>query len=215
MKKYFIISLLLFVSIVWFVINIYPRYYFLNGSQNGTDFAQEIIKNKRDVSDCFKIIAVPLLSWTTSGEQSALCIHTYASLTKDPSACALLMPSSYGLSCVGEAMEENLCSFVNKEVWWEENGNKKKISRSECVNNNVSESFEEKACCIISKIASLQSENDCTVLRENTSFYDECLYRLSFKNHDSKSCERITDSTIKAGCIVSAEALGQDPSIIK
>ena len=51
------------------------------------------------------------------------CVYTYASLTKDPSACELLMPSDYGFSCLGEVEgklfsgEPCYYSAVRKDVY--------------------------------------------------------------------------------------------------
>ena len=58
-----------------------------------------------DVNICQKIIYIsPTFGGPTAGDQRRYCIFAYAKLAEDPAACELLMPSDYGLYCVGEAM---------------------------------------------------------------------------------------------------------------
>ena len=66
----------------------------------------------------------------SKGEHVGMCVRKYAELKKDPSACELLMPSSYGLGCVGAAIESPICG-INQgfEVQWHE-GEEDEIQRS-------------------------------------------------------------------------------------
>ena len=213
MKYLFIISTLAILSIVAIpsiqsILGFYPGY-------PSWEMAQ-IAVQKKNVKLCDRITALPWAIFVLgppTAERRISCVHRYASLAKDPSACELLMPSSYGLSCVAGAKENDLCSFVNNEMWWMENGVDKKMPRSECKKESGAWSAEARACCTISKVSSIRSENDCSPLKTNIPYYDECLYRMAYKNHDPTSCENITNQNRKMACKVSATALKQDPSI--
>ncbi len=61
---------------------------------------------EHNVELCRRIVGLP---WPTIGGPSTMdarisCIHEYAALAQDPTACELLLPSEYGLSCIGESM---------------------------------------------------------------------------------------------------------------
>jgi len=89
------------VGVFYFAINIYPRYYIVGSSRNGTDIAEILVRKKLPPSDCFRMEHFDIGMRPSIEEDQALCIYDYAKLTKDPSACELLMPSSYELACVG------------------------------------------------------------------------------------------------------------------
>src|SRR3989339_133281 len=64
------------------------------------DLAEYLVKNGRPANECWDLIWFEIMS-PTAAEQRASCIYSYAKTAKDPSACELLMPSSYGWSCLG------------------------------------------------------------------------------------------------------------------
>ncbi len=179
----------------------YPR------SSNAIEVAEWIVQGHRDPSLCFKMNTGIGLGPPSSTVKN-LCVFKVAESTKDPSVCELLMPSRYGLSCVGAATEDDPC-FIrpNRSV----GGNGIKVGLKECVQG--SKAIRENACCIVAKVALLKNENDCSSLKGQTIFSDQCYNELAFKNHDASSCEKISNPTIKTGCIINAEALKQDPSI--
>lgn len=72
----------------------------------GWKVAQEIAEKNGQASDCKKIIHTISHPFSpTAEEQRSSCIYDYARLTKDPSACELLMPSEYGLSCINQSID--------------------------------------------------------------------------------------------------------------
>src|SRR5688572_5716417 len=78
--------------------------YYHNGI--GWEVAKLIIERRGQAGDCKKIIHItPQLFAPSEGEQRASCVYEYAKLSKDPTACELLMPSRYGLDCVGVAQK--------------------------------------------------------------------------------------------------------------
>ena len=180
----------------------------------GWQLAKELARNGRDPHECLQIYHIlPHPFSPSGGEQRANCIYEYAKLTKDPSACELLMPSSYGLSCVGGASESPICG-INRgfEVQWHEGDIIERSSLKDCQKNN-GRSAKGDACCIIASVSGIRGFNDCSSLSKDVPIFDNCLNQLAFKNHDPTSCEPISDPNIKAGCIVMAKALQKDPSI--
>jgi hypothetical protein len=195
-------------SISWIKEHGWNRPYFEWGI---SDLAKHLVGNNFSPRGCFDLM------WHGMGQQEgeaqAECVYQYASLAKDPSACELLMPSSYGLSCVGGAIDSPECGFnQGYEVQWNEGNPVLKSSLKDC-QKNIQRSETGEACCFIAKIGFVKDENDCSPLKNQERFYNECLDRLSFKNHDPTTCEGITDKNLKVACIVRAKAMKQDPSI--
>src|SRR3989338_40717 len=63
----------------------------------------QIAAEKESVEECELLRKTWYFGGFDSGDMHrSECIHTYASLTLDPLACELLLPSDYGLSCLGE-----------------------------------------------------------------------------------------------------------------
>lgn len=172
----------------------------------------DLAAKKKDVSLCGDIINYGLF-FPPSGETRAHCVKTYAALIKDPSACELLMPSSYGLSCVGGASRSPICG-VNPgfEVQWHEGNEIKRSSLKDCQKKN-NRSVRGDECCIVTTVSAIRTFNDCSSLAKEIPVYDDCLQELSFKNHDPTTCEGITDAKLKVACTVRAKAMKQDPSI--
>lgn len=138
------------------------------------------------------------------------CIYTYASLTHDPTACEILMPSRYGLDCVGAAMKNDQCNFYgNFTVSWGEG----KATLKECQKPDRKRGEKGDQCCIIASVSFLRSFNNCSSLLGDQVMFDECQFSLAFKNHDPASCDPIQDDNMRAACLVDARALKKDPSI--
>jgi len=180
--------------------------YQVNASSN--DVAEEAAQ-KKDVTLCATILSYGLLRPQT-GELRSHCVKTYASLAKDPSACELLMPSSYGLSCVGGAMEfQRTCALGrDRSVTGNDIG---KASLQECISGP--ESIRNNECCVVAKARFLTTFNDCSLITKSQKILDQCHYSLAFKNGDSSTCESIQDKNLKSACEVESTALKQDPSI--
>ncbi len=209
MKKYFVtwavilgISVILVVS--WFQKYGWHRHYF---NWYPTELAEHLVKNDRSASECFYLLWFQIMG-PQEGEARAWCVYEYAKLKKDPSACELLMPSSYGLSCVGAATNNDRC-FMGSENTVAGNGINVPIAA--CINGP--KSIRSNACCTIALVASVLSFNDCSSLSSIQEFYDECQYRLAFKNHDPTACKSISDPNMETGCTVATKALRKDPSI--
>lgn len=177
----------------------------------GWKVAQQIVTANGQASDCRKIIHTISHPFSpTEGEQRSSCIYDFAKLTKDPSACELLMPSSYGLSCVGGAQSEpDLCSMSNGEVKWKDGSE----TYAGCANLTKNRTKDGSSCCLIARVAFVKSENDCSSLKDYSGMHDACLQSLAFKNHDPSVCAGISNANTKSACTVNAEAIRKNPSI--
>ncbi len=179
----------------------------------------KIAAEQSNVEICHKIIRAPWLTvmGPSIAERQISCIHDYAALTKDPSACELLMPSSYGLSCVGGATSANrICNFYDGDTnvyWREENGKSGKASFSACQSDDSSASDLRNQCCLMIRVAFIKTENACSSLAKTQSLYDECQNNLAWKNRDPDACASIHDMNLRIACEVRTKALKANPSI--
>src|SRR3989344_5439930 len=84
--------------------------------QTGWRVAEILVKDGKSVQDCFRIRWPIVGAGPSQGEQKRMCIYDYAKLSKDPTACELLMPSEYGKYCIADALHEAVQeSFCTKE----------------------------------------------------------------------------------------------------
>lgn len=209
-----IASLLVYIFV--FPLFLYLLGYYPNGV--GWDVAQKIMEKKGEVTDCRKIIHLIAQPFSpTEGEQRSNCIHEYAKLTKDPSACELLMPSSYGISCVGGAEESLPCDVesIPYSVYWRDGDIEHTEHLRSCMTSDTSRSTLGNACCEVAKVAFLKDHNDCTPLKSNQPAYDHCLYSLAWKLHDPSYCSDISKDNPRTACEVLTKALQKDPSICR
>lgn len=176
----------------------------------GWDVAQKIVDANGEASDCRKIIHLISQPFSpTEDEQRSSCIYTYAELTKDPSACELLMSSSYGLSCTGAAKDfKRPCALGNDRSV---SGDGIDATLAECVRGTAN--MQNNRCCIIAKARFITSFNDCSDVNGNQDMKDQCYYSLAFKNNDPEPCASIQHENLRKACIVEASALKQAPSI--
>src|SRR3990167_3558639 len=96
------IAIVIFAILAIPLIQIALGYHF----QPGWEVARNLVERGNSVRECEKVRVMPWnMIGPTESQQRGMCIYEYAKLTKEPSACELLMPSSYGLSCVGGALD--------------------------------------------------------------------------------------------------------------
>lgn len=187
----------------------------------GTYHLAETAASQRNVTLCRKILDVPwnfILGFgPPAGQMRADCIHEYATLTKDPSACKLLMPSAYGLDCVGEAEKHDLPCNTNVNppysVFWMEDGSEHFQNLRECMRLDPSRSALGNQCCQVAQVAFLKNHDDCSPLAGNPPVHDRCLYELAWKLRDARYCDGITNANARAACDIQTKALKQNPSI--
>jgi hypothetical protein len=160
-----------------------------------------------DVSLCHKIIALP---WPTIGGPSVAdarlsCIHDYASLTKDPAVCELLMPSEYGWACVGAAMEREPCVFV-ADAARTVKGQGIVTTYDACLTGPPV--TKNHVCCAMARVVFEEENNvdDCSAFPTN-SLRDQCHREMAIKEADISSCALIMNTNIRSACEVQVRAL--------
>ena len=183
-------------------------------AREADEVARTLISEGRNAKDCFKIENLlptypPLYEWRWE------CVRHFASLTHDPSVCGLLMPSSYGLDCVGRSEEHLPCDVesVAYVVYWRDGDIAHTADLHECSKSNPQRSSLGNSCCEVAKVAFLNGKNDCSHLKSTPKIYDHCLYSLAWKLRDPSYCEGISSDNPRAACKVQTEALKKDPSI--
>lgn len=174
-------------------------------NEPGWSVAEDAVK-KNDVSICQKILFMPWEIYSPSTkDQRWECIYRFAKNTKDPTACELLMPSSYGMSCVGAAVSASSCFFgTNGQV----KGGGLVTTIDECLRGPLH--IQTSSCCTV---ALANSVVHCESLFSEKQLYNECLYRAALRKHDISICKSITNENLQSGCKISTTALQQDPSI--
>lgn len=126
--------------------------------------ARQFVDEGRPASDCFKMHSfIPV--YPPLGTMQGGCVRKYAEIKKDPAACELLMPSRYGLSCVGSATNNDICFVRNDNTV---SGNGINVPIDECINGP--DNIRANACCIIAINAGVKTENDCSSLKEDVLF---------------------------------------------
>jgi hypothetical protein len=178
------------------------------------DLAQEIYDEGDSVSRCINLQwSLPTMG-PTLDDQRSRCVLEYADIAKDPKACQLIMPSNYGLTCVGYAEDPHPCSYVHDDIFWEDNGVKEKTNMENCAKDEQ-KSFTGAACCLIANISRNENENDCSSLVSDERLFNQCVYMLAFKKRDPSLCGQISKRRTKDACEVMTKAVRDDPSIIK
>ncbi len=174
------------------------------------ELAQKIYDEGDSVSRCMKLRrAVPTMGPTLQDKQWN-CVLEYAHLAKDPTACKLLMPSEYGLTCVGYAIEKSDPCFIsmNSEV----RGEGIKTTIQECFNG--SEQTKNNDCCVIARITKDSDHENCAGLND-VDLWNQCQAKLAFEKKDSSYCGTISVENSRIACEVITEAIRNDPSIIE
>jgi hypothetical protein len=68
--------------------------------------AQKLISEKRPVKDCYLYVTLDPWFRPTTRSLREQCVKEFAAQAQNPSACDLLMPSEYGLSCINDAIAQ-------------------------------------------------------------------------------------------------------------
>ncbi len=180
------------------------------------ELAEYLVEKNRPASECFDLHWFEILS-PTQAEQRALCVYEYAKRKKDPSACELLMPSSYGLSCVGVAEVHLPCDVTSipYSVYWRDGDREQTEHITNCLLPNSRRSELGNQCCEIAKVTFLEKENDCSGVKDNTPIYDHCLYSLAWKLRNPVHCFDIVNINARSACEVQTKAIQSNPSICR
>ena len=152
---------------------------------------ERIMRENLDPKLCFKfrypIPALGLAPAPTVGEQRTTCVYLVAQQLKDPTACLLLMPSEYGLFCVGSIWgpisDETNCH------WYQ---------------SNSVRCFEGEK--LIPRV---------TLCEESTAknLPDECWHRMAFKKKDPAICKEIQNPVLRSVCEVCINTWNKSPEV--
>ena len=167
-----------------------------------------------DVRLCRRIIGLP---WPTVGGPSTAdarlsCIHDYASLTHDPSACELLMPSEYGWSCLGEVhqkiFKEIPCwySTVNDRTFCNEfySEGELTIEHPQMKDCSVYLRKDLREWCHYERTTRMKGVHDCDQITHPV-VYDNCGYSYALKERDPALCAPIKDTKRRDFCTLYVE----------
>lgn len=176
----------------------------------GQELARELAKSGGDPRECFQIIhPLPHPFSPTAGEQRGNCIYEYAKLTRDPSACELLMPSEYGWDCLGA---------VKSELWkglgcgsTEENINcgaydvfSKNLGISDCT---IYEKRVLRDWCHEERTATLNDAYECNEISPDPpGLREACQRRYAFKLRNPALCTKISDEKRRTLCEIEIDA---------
>jgi len=171
-----------------------------------TALAEKLVQGGRPAKDCLLLRTIDLGPRPTTQELKASCIHRYAELTKDPTACELLMPSDYGWSCLGAAMKPNsrLCWFNFSPDPAEVGSGDMRVTLPECAQNP---SALPGRCCELAGILYLDTEQNCNSVKDSPIVYDQCLELLARSQRNITLCTDISSDHIRSACEVAVKAL--------
>lgn len=146
----------------------------------------------------------------SEAEQQALCVYEYAKLTKDPSACELLLPSSYGWDCLRAAQATaDACSFdYGKNVAWRLGDDVydpwKNATIEEC-KNDKNLSAQGQKCCYIFQLEKDPEDDACSRFAGEEKFMNTCLAELATRKKNPTLCKEITDDNKRVICELRAK----------
>ncbi|MBU0458068.1 hypothetical protein KJ652_06565 [Patescibacteria group bacterium] len=211
--KYILVTIgtIFTISIIGYVTFNSLGYSVADSMHDAEQLAQIFVDEGKSANNCLKIIRFfpnyPPLGVIQSG-----CIHEYASLTKDPSACELLLPSSYGWSCLG-AVEEKLflgdpCyySTVRNRVYCNRKYSEGELTIEDPQMNNCS-SYERndlREWCHFERTARIAYAHECDQITHPV-VYDNCEYNYAIKMKDIKYCSAIKEPERQNMCKVYLE----------
>ncbi len=213
--KFIAAILIICMAVISFLLKVYPRYYFVGINKSGVDVAKIAIAKNLGPSECFRIVRFDPFDSPSTSTQENLCIYTYAELTKDPSACELLMPSDYGFSCIGAATKFLPCLFDDqKNVVWND-GQYHKVPFDKC--STVQDSGLGESCCLA---AASRFDPDfldgCSRFKKtNPLLADQCQYEVSLKEVQSNLCTAIEDENVHAACSLEVSVLENNPQFLE
>ncbi len=170
------------------------------------ELAQYILDRGLPASNCMKLIHFDMMAPSVRDKRIG-CVYKYAKKAKNPSACMLIMPSSYGMDCISDSIPPPICSIG---YYMDILSSDFETTLAECVSGNTN--IIRHPCCQVAKVAMIMDENDCSKL-PSIEFRDECFYKKAFKNMNIEQCEEISNGVLRTACEIRTEALQKHPSL--
>lgn len=165
------------------------------------DLAQEIFEEGGSVTRCINLQwSLPAIGPTLDNQRSR-CVLEYADIAKDPKACELIMPSNYGLSCVGAAEDFEPCVMLadDKETVKGE-GIETAFHECETGHNEI----RDHVCCKMAKVLFTENKN-CEIFAAGP-LKDQCNHIVAVQTGDLKLCTAIQNDRNRKGCEVIVNA---------
>ena len=171
------------------------------------DLAKQIVETGKDPSFCLKLQDSIHGKYTTIESRRTNCIFEYAKITKDPSACELLLPSEYGLACLstvwGKIMGPLPCMKAdgsNRVTCHQDNTDEfVKIDNPQITNCSQYKHNDLQEWCYAESSTYLKNVFSCNKI-ETLLVKDDCQMNFSFKQKDPELCNVVTDFNRRRYC---------------
>ena len=193
------LPLLVFLAAVY----VWPGYYVLGVSRNGSDIAEDIIRREKGAETCKRILDFDPFPSPSAEEQTSLCIHEYAKLTKDPSACELLLPGEYGWDCLGTVASllntgSGCSSYASGEILCASGVKGRSVGVDDC---KLYHGKDLQFWCYIERTRTLEGVNDCQKISDEYPLVkDECSRWYAYKKKDPSLCSLVRDDKLRKIC---------------
>lgn len=172
---------------------------------------EKLIRERRPAKDCFLFRTLDIGPRPSTYQLQRSCIYTYAKLTQDPAACELLMPSEYGMSCLGAATEGPTCwRNYDKSIRWDNHGGESSLK--DCQKKDSRRPEIGNMCCHIASVTFLKNVNDCSPVASKPEMLDECFDALAYKKLDPNVCTSIRNENLRIACSIRVSALANGPA---
>lgn len=170
----------------------------------GTELAEELARSDGDPRECLQILhPLPHFLSPSGGEQRANCLHEYAQLTLDPKACAFLLPSEYGLDCMGTVASSlakgfGCSSYESGDIYCSSSVRGKNIGTDDCT-KYVERDLQD--WCYEERTRTLAGIYECNrVSADPPGLREECQRWYAFKEKDPSLCSTILDEKRRQVC---------------
>lgn len=180
------------------------------------DLAEKLVREGKPAKECYRLLSLDLAFGPTVAEKRDTCVYEYAKLAVNPAACEHLMPSYYGLWCVGSVrslvqtefcvqkavLPELSCIQDGKVFTYPVHG----IDRCEGYDNRLVRDW-----CYRERSFSLPV-NDCD--KTSTPLQrDACLIGIAERQMDLKMCNEVQQPTLRSACEVLVKAFRDHPEL--
>lgn len=189
---------------------IYGAFLWILGYQLGLppwELAEKLVNEGRPPEDCYLYRTLDLGPRPTTVQQQALCIYEYAAKSKDPSVCALLLPSEYGMACLstvgGNIFSGNHCTgtYGKNEVFCSSysEGGELTINNPQIENCSMYTRNDVRDWCYKARTSLLKDVHDCDQIT-NKIEHDGCEQEYAFKQKDPALCNLVKDINRQKYC---------------
>lgn len=185
--------------------------YYVVGYFGGDEMtvAESIVRRNKDAKECYRLVNVDIGMNPSSREKREACVVEVAKLRKDPAVCALLMPSQYGIYCIGSVQSTvepapECYLKLDKQMLCRIAGKQEEFPWEECSAKLQDVSMRD--WCIVARATWEPAFVDCTGISKNSSHKDACFFAVALKQHSVDTCDKIENSVRRSACQVLVQA---------